>query len=212
MHIIQAATLWPAEGLRVADKIGSIEPGKIADIIVVDADPLQDVANLRKISTLIFDGKVTDRGFHPWYATPFMNVPVARSQVVEDLDWTRALKQATYHPRAGAVTPANGPDPVASPQAAIETLSPVMLTAGSPATTLKLTGFNFVRRSRVFVDGKSVPYTRVSDTELDLALDENMLKRAGRYEIRVRNPAPMDAPQWGDGRSNVAHLIVNFKY
>ena len=56
-----------------------------------------------------------------------------------------------------------------------------------------------------------VPYTRVSATELQVLLDENLLRRAGRFDIVVKNPDPA-APLWGDGTSNKAHLLVNFKY
>src|SRR6185436_5370244 len=70
MQIIQAATKWVAEGMKVVDRIGTNERGKLADLVIVNANPLQDVANLRQIDSVIFDGKVADRGFHAWYATP----------------------------------------------------------------------------------------------------------------------------------------------
>src|SRR5438874_7677819 len=49
MHVIQGATKWTAEAMHVADRIGTVEAGRIADVIVVDADPLVDIANLRKV-------------------------------------------------------------------------------------------------------------------------------------------------------------------
>lgn len=84
------------------------------------------------------------------------------------------------------------PDPVDRLEPAIETLSPAVVAQGSPTTTLTLTGFNFVRRSRVYVDGLAVPYRRISATELGLDIEENFLKRAGRFDVVVRNPAPLD--------------------
>jgi len=88
----------------------------------------------------------------------------------------------------------------------------VMVAAGSPTLNLTLTGFNFVRRTRVYFDGISVPYRRVSPTDLEVTLDENLLRRAGRFDIVVKNRGPLASPEWGDGTSNKAHLIVNFKY
>ena len=44
LEVIRSATLNGAEALGVADEIGSIEPGKLADLVVVDANPL---ANLK---------------------------------------------------------------------------------------------------------------------------------------------------------------------
>ena len=87
-----------------------------------------------------------------------------------------------------------------------------MISEASPATTLSLKGFNFVRRSRVYFDGQPVPYRRISATELQLTLDENLLKRAGRFDIVVRNPTPLNNSQWGHGESNKAHLLVTFAF
>ncbi|HXJ02495.1 MAG TPA: amidohydrolase family protein [Micropepsaceae bacterium] len=209
MHVIQGATKWTAEAMHVADKIGTVEAGKIADVLVVDADPLADIANLRKVSTVVFDGKPVELGYHAWYATPFAGGAEDRS-VVDNVAWAQSLKQATF--RAPQGENAQAPDPVDSPQPAIETITPVMIAEGSPTTTLTLKGFNFVRRSRVYFDGESVPYKRVSATELQVTLDENLLKRAGRFDIVVKNPEPLANKQWGNGESNAAHLLVTFAF
>ena len=87
-----------------------------------------------------------------------------------------------------------------------------MITQGAPATTLTISGLNFVARSRVLVDGISVPWKRVNATQLAVTLDENMLRRAGRFDVVVVNPEPLTAPKWGNGTSNKAHLLVNYKY
>jgi hypothetical protein len=208
MQIIQAATKWPAEGMKVIDRIGTIEKGKIADLVIVNANPLDDVANLRQIDNVIFDGKVIDRGFHAWYGTPFGG-SVDDIRAVEDLQWVRRLRQEYPGRERGG---ANVPDPIESPQPAITTISPVVITQGAPATTLTISGFNFVARSRVLVDGISIPWKRISATELAVTLDENMLRRAGRFDVVVVNPEPLTAPKWGNGTSNKAHLLVNYRY
>ncbi|MCZ6489250.1 MAG: amidohydrolase family protein [Acidobacteria bacterium] len=210
MQALQSATKWAAETLRVLDKLGTIEAGKLADLVIVNADPLADVANLHKIDSVVFDGKVVDRTYHPWFSSPFAVTGLNQSHAVESLPWVAILKQATF--RGGRRGGGTAPDPAASPQPAIETVSPVMVTAGSPTLQLAITGFNFVRRTRVYFDGISVPYRRVSATELQVTLDENLLRRAGRFDIVVKNPGPVASPEWGDGTSNTAHLIVNFRY
>ena len=63
---------------------------------------------------------------------------------------------------------------------------------GTPGATLKLTGFNFVRRSRVLADGVPMPYRRIGPYELDITLDANFLSRAGRFDVVVANPQPVD--------------------
>jgi imidazolonepropionase-like amidohydrolase len=58
MQAIQAATVNAAELLGLADQIGSIEPGKSADLIAVAGDPLSNVAALQNVSFVMARGKV----------------------------------------------------------------------------------------------------------------------------------------------------------
>ena len=55
---IKAATIRAAEVCNMKDVIGSLEPGKIADIIGVDGDPLEDVQALLRVKTVIQEGRV----------------------------------------------------------------------------------------------------------------------------------------------------------
>jgi hypothetical protein len=209
MQIIQAATKWVAEGMKVADRIGTIERGKIADIVIVNANPVLDIRNLRQIDTVIFDGKVIDRGFHAWYGTPFGG-KVDDIRAVNDLPWVRRLR--AEYPAPNNPGGANAPDPLESPPPAIMTINPVMLTQGAPTTTVRLGAFNHVARSRVYFDGVSVPWRRINANEIEVTLDEDLLRRAGRFPIVIDNPEPLTAPKWSDGTSNTAYLIVNYRY
>ena len=58
MQSIRAATKMGAETCGVGDKLGTVEVGKIADLIVVVADPLEDIANLRKLTMVLKDGNL----------------------------------------------------------------------------------------------------------------------------------------------------------
>ena len=49
LEALQAATVNGAELLGVFDQIGTIEPGKFADIIAVDGDPLRDISAQRPL-------------------------------------------------------------------------------------------------------------------------------------------------------------------
>ena len=60
MQVIVAATRNSAEFLRISDA-GTLEVGKSADFIVLDANPLDDITNTRRISTVVLRGEVVDR-------------------------------------------------------------------------------------------------------------------------------------------------------
>ncbi|PYQ47299.1 MAG: Xaa-Pro dipeptidase, partial [Acidobacteria bacterium] len=57
MDAIRAATYWPAQLLKQPN-LGTLAAGKLADIIVVDGDPLTDMTALRNIVHVVKDGKV----------------------------------------------------------------------------------------------------------------------------------------------------------
>jgi hypothetical protein len=59
--VLLAATLAPARLLGVADSIGAIAPDFIADLVLLDADPLQDIANIRRIHAVVLGGRYLDR-------------------------------------------------------------------------------------------------------------------------------------------------------
>jgi imidazolonepropionase-like amidohydrolase/Tol biopolymer transport system component len=61
MEAIIAATQNAARALRAEKEIGSIEVGKLADFVILDANPLDDIRNARKIWKVIKSGKVVDR-------------------------------------------------------------------------------------------------------------------------------------------------------
>lgn len=56
LEALQAATLNPATLLRLAGSLGTIEPGKLADLVLLDANPLEDIRNIRRICAVVADG------------------------------------------------------------------------------------------------------------------------------------------------------------
>lgn len=60
MEAIQAATLVPARAMGREKESGTVEAGKRADLVVVDADPLADIRNLRRVSTVVQAGRAYD--------------------------------------------------------------------------------------------------------------------------------------------------------
>jgi imidazolonepropionase-like amidohydrolase len=71
MKVIQGATLWAAESIGKAKDLGSVEPGKLADIIVVEGNPLDDIATTTKnVRMVIKDGQVVDTTYDPRFVNP----------------------------------------------------------------------------------------------------------------------------------------------
>lgn len=58
MEAIISATKTASELLRVQDQYGSVESGKMADIVAVDGDPIQDISVMTKVSFVMKDGTV----------------------------------------------------------------------------------------------------------------------------------------------------------
>lgn len=58
MEAIKAATWNAAQLMKAEDRLGSLEKGKLADIVGVEGDPLEDISLLRQVSFVMKDGKV----------------------------------------------------------------------------------------------------------------------------------------------------------
>ena len=58
MQAIQAATTQAAELLGWSDKVGSLQPGRYADLIAVDGDPLTDISRLEHVRFVLKGGEV----------------------------------------------------------------------------------------------------------------------------------------------------------
>ena len=57
-EVLRAATIEPARYLGMLDSAGTVAAGKLADVVLLDANPLVDIANTRRISAVIANGKV----------------------------------------------------------------------------------------------------------------------------------------------------------
>jgi cytosine/adenosine deaminase-related metal-dependent hydrolase len=60
LQTLRAATLNGAKFLGLDRDIGSLEPGKLADLVVLDADPLQNIRNTTSIKWVMANGRVFD--------------------------------------------------------------------------------------------------------------------------------------------------------
>jgi cytosine/adenosine deaminase-related metal-dependent hydrolase len=61
MEALQAATRNPAQFMGREKDLGTIENGKLADVVLLDANPLDDIHNTRKINAVVFAGRLFDK-------------------------------------------------------------------------------------------------------------------------------------------------------
>jgi imidazolonepropionase-like amidohydrolase len=58
LDAIRSATVWGATHNRIADQVGSLQAGKVADLIAVRGDPLRDVTELERVSFVMKSGRI----------------------------------------------------------------------------------------------------------------------------------------------------------
>jgi imidazolonepropionase-like amidohydrolase len=75
MKVISGATAWSAEYLRHGKDIGTVESGKLADLVILRGDPLADIRNTKKIDTVVIGGKVVPLGYRSDYYNPLPRPP-----------------------------------------------------------------------------------------------------------------------------------------
>jgi len=61
MAALQAATLNPARFLGQEKELGTVEKGKLADLVLLEANPLEDIRNTTKINSVVLNGRLLDR-------------------------------------------------------------------------------------------------------------------------------------------------------
>jgi imidazolonepropionase-like amidohydrolase len=61
LEVIKIATRNGAQALGIEEDVGTIKPGKQADMIILPDDPVDDISNTRKIEAVISDGQFVNR-------------------------------------------------------------------------------------------------------------------------------------------------------
>ena len=73
LEAIQSATIVPARVMKIDAEVGSLAVGKRADVIVVDANPLENISNIRKVRFVVTQGRLFDCA-KLWQTAGFKNV------------------------------------------------------------------------------------------------------------------------------------------
>lgn len=91
---LRTATIEPAKYLNTADSLGEIAEGRFADLVLLDANPLEEISNLRRVAGVVLRGRYFDRTALSALRRP----PTIRG-------WTNASTSATPKPAASSAKP-----------------------------------------------------------------------------------------------------------
>lgn len=178
LQAIRSATAVPAEMIHVDYKLGTLKPGKIADLVILDADPLADIKNVRKIRTVVKDGKVVDTSYHRDYSPAFNEI------------------------EAVGVTSSTAPPPRINE---LVTKTPNQWSAvihnGSPFE-LVVKGQSLHPTSLVMLNGRPLRTQFITTRELRAQVPTDRILEIGTFPVTVFTPWP------GGGTSNVLTLTV----
>lgn len=70
IQALQAGSLWVSQFLRKEQEVGSIRPGRFADLLILNGNPLQDIRNTQRIHMVIKSGRVQDLSYHRDFTDP----------------------------------------------------------------------------------------------------------------------------------------------
>lgn len=83
LEVISMATKQNAEFLGKGKELGTITTGKLADILIVHGNPLDDIRHTQRIMMVIKDGKPVDMNYHPDYSIPTPRPTIMRPNWLE---------------------------------------------------------------------------------------------------------------------------------
>jgi imidazolonepropionase-like amidohydrolase len=61
LEALRAATLRPAEFFNLEHEMGTIEPGRLADLVLLGSNPLDDITNTRSVQAVVTKGQFLNR-------------------------------------------------------------------------------------------------------------------------------------------------------
>ena len=71
MAALMSSTKWAAEIIGMDNKLGTVEPNKIANVVILRGNPLEDIANTKSVETVVRNGEIADIRYHSDFEFPF---------------------------------------------------------------------------------------------------------------------------------------------
>jgi hypothetical protein len=160
MNALLSSTKWAAEWARMDKTIGTVEEGKYGDVVVLAADPLEDIHNTQTV------------------------VQVIKGGVVQKLGYNAAYESTAPFRQFGPVSKHLYNQPPL-----VQSLEPDIAPQGSERW-VKITGRHFAPNSVVLFDGQPVETKFGGDGEISGRLTSAQTSRPGSYRIGVSTPRP----------------------
>ena len=186
MQAIVAATKNNAEFLRKQAELGTIEQGKLADLVILKNDPLQDIRNTKDIELVMKSGEILDTSYHAGFFNPIPAPPPPWGHIANPIPTIKSIR----------------------PMTATEDDKEVkLLVEGS-----NFIGESVVKFDRIGLQTTPVRTTQVAGTaylphftQLEATIPGWLLKRIGTFPITVANPRPEG------GESSAVYFFVKFR-
>ncbi len=165
LQAIQSATIWPSQRLGKFDDLGSVDEGKLADLLVLPRNPLEDITAYEEIEMVMQDGRIQPIGYHYYHANP--------------IPWPPGGKIAY-----------DGFGPVSEIPATLASLSPAIVAAGGGDVRLQVQGGPFLSTSTVRFGAVLLETELVGDGELRATIPARLVQNVGSYPVTIihRNP------------------------
>ena len=165
MQAIQAGTLWPAQVLKKDSDLGTLEEGKLADLLVLPRNPLEDITAYEDIERVMQNGRFLDTGYHYDFANP--------------IPWP-AGNRISYP----------GFGPVTEIPATLDSISPEVVVEGGGDITLTAKGGEWLSTSTIVFDGVMLQTRLISTDTIQATVPARLIQNVGTYPVLVDHIPP----------------------
>ena len=160
-QVLQSATKNIADLFHIDDKVGTIAPGRFADLVILTADPLADISNVRKIEKVFKNGELIDRSYHEDHSMPIPH------------PWGEKASNA-FHPKG-----------------VINKLVPgVTVESNASDVSINIYGTSFLPQSTVTFNDIAIKSRFVDKGHLEATIPASFFSQSGTFAVKVINPPP----------------------
>jgi imidazolonepropionase-like amidohydrolase len=169
LQAIKAGTVWPAQRLSKWDDLGSVEEGKLADLLVLPGNPLEDITVYKNIEMVMQNGRFVETGYHAEHKNPIPWPP-------------------------GGMIEFPGVGPVSEIPAIISSMSPAAVAEGGGDVTLSVRGGEFLSSSTIRFGEFLLETELISADEVRAVVPARLVQNVGSYPVTIVHKQP----GWGE--------------